>query len=272
MYLREIDINEIKQIELEMLIEFDAFCKKNNLRYYLAGGTLLGAIRHKGFIPWDDDIDLVMPREDYNKLLDMEKNVLSDDMSLITWRNGSIYPFIKIINNKTLVYEYMNNKPTSVWIDIFPIDKNPEDQRINRKFYKQMFYIRKSVEMSNARFGTGSSKLKTIRRSILHPFFSLIGTKKLCELTNKYAQKYKDTNSKYIGCVVWGYGEKEKVREDSFFKAIQVEFEGHLFPAPSSYDEYLTNLYGDYMKLPPVGERVTRHDIKAYRKEEVKGD
>ena len=104
---KKLNSDEVKKIELQLLLKFDELCKKHDLQYSLCGGTLLGAIRHKGFIPWDDDIDVMMPRDDFEKLLKLEKTQASDQVEkLVSWKSGkSIYPFIKMINTKTVLKE-----------------------------------------------------------------------------------------------------------------------------------------------------------------------
>lgn len=267
--MKEINTEEMKKIEFEMLVQFKEFCEKNNLRYYLCGGTLLGAIRHKGFIPWDDDIDVAMPRPDYNRLLELEKNSISDEIDIVTWKNSkAVFPFIKLVNNKTIVYENVieRKKAGGVWVDIFPMDANPSDDNENKKFYRHIWVLRKMCEISNARIGSGTSLMKKVGRVLLKPIGSIIGTKRMCEILDKSAQKYDFDSSEYIGCVIWGYGNQERVRKDAFLRIEKIEFESDEFNIPFSYDEYLANIYGDYMVLPPVEKRVTRHDIKAYWK------
>ena len=129
---------EIKSIELEILKEFNAFCQKNNLRYNLAGGTLLGAIRHKGFIPWDDDIDVCMPRPDFCRLISEYKG--EDSKLKLVYRgiDGYDAPFAKIIRTDTFVKNRFSSRETDkhLWIDIFPVDGLPENIEEVKKIYK----------------------------------------------------------------------------------------------------------------------------------------
>ena len=254
--MRKIGTDEVKQIELDLLIRLDEICKKNNLRYYLCGGTLLGAVRHKGFIPWDDDIDVLMPRDDFQKLLELpdEKN---DEVKKISWKNGeSIYPFIKLVNTKTAIKEKYLDKEvlTSVWIDIFPLDGMPDsDRKIKKKFRRIKFY-KTLLLTAYSEIGTGATWYSTALKYILIPICRRLNTVKLCDKLNRISSEYDINTSPYVGGFLWGYGPQEKMPK-SFLEPCEVTFEGKKFRAPSCWDYYLKSLYGDYMKLPPEEKR-----------------
>lgn len=270
--MKKLELNEIKQIELSLLIEFDAFCKRHNLYYVLCGGTLLGAIRHKGFIPWDDDIDVLMPRPDYERLMSMEKNMANEVpqyMKMFFWKNGtSNYPFIKWVDSRTQISEqyYDDNTSAHIWIDIFPIDGNPDDEISLQKLYQKSIRMRKLLLLKYARAGEGKTKLKKVAKIFVKPLVRMLNTSKMCQILDAQASTYDFGSSRYIGGVLWGYGPQERIEKEEFMKPVQVEFEGHEFNAPSNYDAYLRGLYKDYMKLPPKEKRVT-HSYKAYIEE-----
>ena len=242
---KKLSSEEIKQIELNLLLKLDEICKKYKLRYYLCGGTLLGAVRHKGFIPWDDDIDVLMPREDFEKLLRLEKKQKQDAVEkIVSWKSGnSIYPFIKLINTNTVLKEkYLSEEfTTGIWID----------KTILLTAYSEM--------------GKGATWYAALAKRVLIPICKHLNTEKLCNKLNAISKEYPIDKSPYVGGFLWGYGPQEKMPKE-FLEPVEVEFEGHMFPAPKCWDFYLTQLYGDYMQLPPENKRIS-HDFNVYMKE-----
>lgn len=264
---KKLNSDEVKKIELQLLLKFDELCKKHDLQYSLCGGTLLGAIRHKGFIPWDDDIDVMMPRDDFEKLLKLEKTQASDQVEkLVSWKSGkSIYPFIKMINTKTVLKEKYLDKEytTGVWIDIFPIDGMPEDQKIVDKKYKKVIFYKMMLMTAYSEMGKGTTWYAALAKRFLIPICRHLNTKKICNKMNKISKEYPVSKSPYAGIILWGYGPQEKMPRKEFLEYVEVEFEGHKFPGPKCWDFYLSQLYGDYMKLPPEDKRVF-HDFDAW--------
>lgn len=257
---------EIKQFELAILKEFDMFCKQYRLRYYLAGGTLLGAIRHKGFIPWDDDIDVCMPRDDYMKFLSLRNKIppyLKIKSNII---NNFHLPFAKLVDlNIIIKSKYSNdNSNNHLWIDIFPVDGLPQSLEESRKIYEKGDFYRKILLLIDARLGEGSTVIRKYSKYLLKPLAQIYGKQRCIDKIEKIAAKYPYEESQYVGIVTWGlYGAGERMLKSEFEKVVEVEFEGHKFPAFSCWDSYLTGLYGDYMQLPPVEKRKT-HNMEAY--------
>ena len=143
--MRKLNLDEIKKTELDILLELQKVCDAHGLRLYLAGGSLLGAIRHKGFIPWDDDIDVCMPRPDYMKLIHLEDE-FSKHLKLVCYENGTdSYPFMKLIDTRTKVKEkYMQeDASSSLWVDILPVDGLPDKEEEIEKIYKKTNFYRK---------------------------------------------------------------------------------------------------------------------------------
>ena len=267
--MKQIDLDDIKQIELNILLEFDTFCKEHNLKYMLAYGTLLGAIRHKGFIPWDDDIDVCMPRDDYEKLYELLKGKkIKERYRLISYRdNSAIYSFFKIVDDHTVANEVMVNsgEQLGLWIDIFPIDGCPEDKKKASRLLKKAVFCRRLINLSNCRIGTGTTKWKAILKIPVALFGRLIDSRKVAKHIDDLPQKYNVNSSTCVASFQGCDGEKEQM-PSSFLETIEVEFETHMFPATKEWDYYLTSLYGNYMELPPEDKRV-QHSMVAYYKD-----
>ncbi|WP_302177476.1 LicD family protein [Megamonas funiformis] len=265
--MKELSSKDVKKVELDILINFDRFCKKNKLRYYLAGGTLLGAIRHKGFIPWDDDIDVCMPRPDFEKLIKIFPDKYENKYILKSIkRDNFLYPFAKIINNKTKIdCEYTENEfENNLWIDIFPVDGLPKNDDELKKIYNKVDFYRTLLILNFAKI----NKAKTLLKKIIKPFViiiaRLIGVNFFIRKIEDIALTYDYDKSDYVGAITWGlYGIGERMKKVEFEKVVYVDFEGYKFPTFSCWDSYLKGLYKNYMELPPIEKRKT-HNMKAY--------
>jgi len=269
----ELSLEEIKKIELDILKDIHQVCENNGLRYYLAGGTLLGAIRHKGFIPWDDDIDIIMPRPDYMKFIKIYENEGDKKYKLISPYNNKnhLYTFTKVFDTRTVKIEngidYDSDNIGGIEVDIFPSDGLPDNiKKSNNYFFRQKILFN-FYTFSVLKYRKGKNVIKNIIKNTIISICKLFGKNRFIELINNMAMKYDFNNSKYIAVSVTPYyGKKERLEKDRFINPIKVEFEGYLFNAPENYDQYLSNLYGEYMKLPPEEKRITHHNYKAYWK------
>lgn len=270
--MKKLSHKEIQEAELNILVEFDKFCKKNNLYYTLSGGTLLGAIRHKGFIPWDDDIDVMMPRPDFDRLVngkDLDTSGLPEYMHFASWKDKSLpFPFVKLLDGRTKVDVDFYNPELNVneiWIDVFPIDGNPDDETQLRKIYKKSLRLRKILNIKLAKSGEGKNLAKKLLKPMLIQLFKVIDIYKLCDKIDKLSKTYNFDDCTKVGGIVWGYGPQERIDKAQFLTGKEVQFENKTFYAPSNYHEYLTGLYKDYMQLPPEEKRVI-HGLDAYMK------
>lgn len=279
----EIQPEEYKLIALEILDNFVSYCESHNLRYYLAGGTLIGALRHKGFIPWDDDIDIIMPRPDYMYLMKhfnvdnqvyKVRSIFTEQAYSTTFATIEDTRTIKKYNVFSLDYE------TGMDIDIFPIDGAPESYVLRRQFWRiqnllarlsilSTMKFKKSKHYSNldSSFGKIKSNIRTVIKFMGIPFARLLKPLCLNKVVNLFAMRFDVDSKKFIGVSVFPhYGYKECVHGKEYLEQIEVEFEGRMLKAPKGYNEYLTNIYGDYMKMPSKDKQVSHHDFTVYRK------
>lgn len=267
--MKELTLQELKEIELDILKDFDSFCKEHNIRYFLAFGTLLGAIRYKKFIPWDDDVDVLVPREDYDRLLNIYQD--SEKYRLYAFeRNRKFsFPFAKLCDMTTKLVEtvYPNNGvELGVNIDIFPLDyfddnlqeaKN-EIRRI-RKNNACLSYMKVDKPKTN-------NPLRFMVWSIIIAYCKMRGSQHYIKKVLKECNKPEQKRSRYAGVKVWPiWGERNLTPADAFVGTVDVEFEGEMFPAPIGYDAYLTCLYGDYLPEPPKEKQKTHHSFRAYK-------
>ena len=253
--MKEMTLHEIQLDALEILKLFDRFCNENQLMYRLAGGTLLGAIRHKGFIPWDDDIDVCMPRPDYERFLSLNHSEFEKHNYLIQKE-----AYCKISDTTTKLVSQFRLDDKYITLDVFPIDGLPENDELVKNIYKKTNIYREIYRLSNAKIGEG----KTFAKKLIKPFFitisRLIGPSYCIKKLNSIARERKYEDSKYVGAITWGlYGPGERMKKSEYEDTIMVDFEGMKFPTYSCWDSYLHGIYGNYMEIPPVEKRKTHH-------------
>ena len=260
-------IEQLKTAELKLFKNFIEICNNYNLKYFLLGGSCLGAVRHKGFIPWDDDIDVGMPRSDYNKFLEIAQNELPENIFLQTYETDSEYPmnFAKLRNGNTTFIEKSTSKLKinhGIWIDIFPLDgisdNNLRQSLLLMKYslysygISQVFYFEKKKT---------HIALKQIVKIIIKKATKIIYSdiKKTVKKREKLMQKYSYDDSKLIANYGGAWGKREIVPKEYFGNGVKGIFEGIEVMLPEDYDKYLTSLYGDYMTPPPPEKRVGHH-------------
>ena len=261
-------LREIQLEELKILKKVVNYIEHKNLRYYISGGTLLGAIRHKGFIPWDDDIDILMPRTDYEEFLNyLKTDELYSDYEVLTLENGKHNrPFCKVINKKVHIYS-KSEEDKYLWIDIFPLDGLPASIDKSRKIIKKLLFLKGQIYLRT----TSCKEILKERRSIYNRVLKIL----LKQLTYRHkiiyyskkiddiAKKYPYDNSDKVANLAWTDGYKSIYNKVWFTKSLTHEFEDGIFNIPVEWDKYLENLYGtDYMELPPKEDRID-HKITA---------
>ena len=255
---------EYKDRLFNMLVKFDEFCNKHNLEYSLCGGTLLGAIRHKGFIPWDDDIDVVMPRPDYERFkVLVNKYPLGDNLVFDTTFEGYVQ---KIVDKSTYLKTRYSSVDKHLWMDVFPIDSLPDNKADAERRLVTGMIIKKITARADTQLGEGKTKLRAVAKIPVILPLQIIGTKRFAKFLGDFSKKYKYKNSYYVGAVSSSCGKGELLVRHEFDKKINVEFNGKKFKAMSCYDTYLKNMYGDYMKLPENYERLGHQLKKCYKR------
>ncbi len=253
------ELKELQAIEFDLLVKFDEVCKKHKLTYYLYGGTLLGAVRHKGFIPWDDDIDVIMPRADFEKF-----NLLSSEFEAPYFLQtpetdkGYLYSITKIKNSETCGANPLRagfGFNFGIWIDIFPLDKC---------FMEDREEIFGEIDMLN-RFNSAYMKipLKAINRAginLLRDHLDLSPRQALNRIT-ELAKKHINDDTEYVSEYTTTIDDwKHRVwKSIDFSKTVQVPFYNRTFLAPEGYDNILHVIYGNYMELPPIKDRCYNH-------------
>ncbi len=257
---------QIHSALLGILVEFDRICRKHNLRYTLAFGTLIGAVRHKGFIPWDDDVDVMMPRADYERFYEIthggelsEHFVLSEDRG-----KKAFYPFLKLMDDRYSIKAWSHIEVPYLFIDIFPLDGAADTEKeIKKQFDVRLRY---NALAALSRWAVPEHKRYLILRVLGFPaylFGTIYGRPRAAKHNRRHALKLDYDEHAKCGCFVFG-NERWVFDKDKLFTLIELPFEGKLFYCMSGYDEFLTMIYGNYMKLPPVDKQVT-HGLKVRR-------
>lgn len=265
MELNQFSLQELKDLEVAILDYIDEVCKRHNISYYLAYGTLIGAIRHKGFIPWDDDIDICMLREDYNRFIEVTKSN-TDRYRLFHFSNtaGAYIEYAKVVDSHTEIISGQADlvQGDGVWVDIFPLDYIPRNVSIIRPIIKLSRTLR--VLSVQPQFPNKHSR-------ILYPLWfvgRIVGYKPFLKLTNWLSQTANSGEEiGFMATLSSQYSSKFAYPAKWFKEAVLVDFEGKKYPAPKYFDEYLQSQYGDYMQLPPIEKRVS-HPMNAYWKKE----
>ena len=258
------DISELHEIELGIMKAIRDFCDSRGIRYFLCGGTLLGAVRHKGFIPWDDDADIGMLRPDLERFC---REFCSDRFAVISAKTDPRYinPFPKVVDTSTRMEEYSNpSERMGVFVDLCPFDGAPDPS----------FYPRTGSRLWNLATHVLSQRCRPVF-SRRYPFkatvvfgspLRLLPNHWFVRILDRIASRHPTDTAPFIGGIVMGYGPREILPRSVFEGSVEVEFEGETFKAMSGWDRYLSALYGDYMTPPPPSQRIPKHSFAAWRK------
>lgn len=286
--MHELTDTEFKFYELEALKKIDEICTKNNFRYYLAYGTLLGAIRHKGFIPWDDDVDIWMPRPDYEKFvkycIDNEKNI--GYYKLAHYSNNINYcmGMARFFDVRTKVHEnHVREYGLGVFIDVYPLDGCGDSEKM-----AQHIFVKNRTRRFLAGIGapakyekSKSGLISDFIKFCCYKYANCVGINRILRKMDYQSMKYK-FEEKYVATTVWAIYRRGKLKQDWMGKSnsvdifkrewfdniLRVDFESIKVNIPSGYHKILSHRYGEYMKCPPVNEQNGHHEFLAYLREE----
>lgn len=254
----DFDVRAFQMKCLEIMDTFDAVCRANGLRYYMACGTMLGAVRHKGFIPWDDDVDVYMPRPDYDRLVKNARKWLPAPLKMVECESDITFPhyYGKIEDESTTMIErvYLGHFG-GVWIDIFPVDGVTDCKLLRKlhvrrfKFWRKMLYYVYRDPWKHGRT-PGGYMVKAI-----HAMFSKQYVhRKLQNVIRQYDFESHNT--------LMPHNDKQKTfTREILGEHTEYDFEGRKYYGVKDYDKYLTIIFGDYMTLPPVEQRVVHHNL-----------
>lgn len=258
----------------EILKFLDAFCRKNNLTYFLMYGSLIGAVRDKGIIPWDDDIDIMMPRPDYDKLIQIcsTENILP--FKLFENSIVSEYPHpISRMSDQRYKTNFANEKDYGIglFVDIYPLDGVGDDLKKAHKLIKKAYRNASLCFLtSRKKFGRDNTKSK-IRMAVKFPAYiwaNLLGNHHYIKKSIKLCKEYSYEESKYVSGIAQPFresnGENKNIYLKEWFEVIETEFEGRKFCIPKGYDKILKMGYGDYMEPLPENQRDTHHTYDTY--------
>lgn len=269
---KAIDAAEFKRRLIQMLKKFDSICIENDIKYSVGFGTLIGAIRHHGIIPWDDDIDIIITRDNYTKLCSVfdKNNNIIQDLKLLDVSREKKYsaPLPKIIDTTTVLkqHNHAEKMDLGIYMDIFVYDKIPEKQK--NKIISQYIFLQKIWTICEMKYPKeGKNFIKKAIKFILNQGFAhriaLRMDKYAKELSNKNQSSHLYYNLQYR---IKPFQKIDDYLESDINDLMRVDFEGYKVYAIKSYDKILTKLYGDYMKLPPENKRISHHDYEVWEK------
>ena len=267
--MKEMKLEEIQEVSVSILDKLHSFCVQNNIKYSLAGGTLIGAIRHKGFIPWDDDIDVIMPRPDYERFCKMFKS--DSNYALFSSNIGNSYlPFSRICElQKTYVscpvVWNTQKQGTGIWIDIFPEDGVPVDSDERKQKMQESSEILDRIVILRQAYSSTNTTINRIKYYIKAFVKGDFSIKNLLNRHKKLCTSIPFQSCSYFGNYTFrGYSSREFFHVEDFSNTTLVEFNGKSYCALGGYDRHLRDLFGDYMQLPPIEKRVRNHSEHKY--------
>ena len=260
----QVTVRDVQKVILEIAKVVDQICEKHHIPYIVNGGTALGVIRHQGFIPWDDDFDIMMPREDYEKFIDVAVKELPHNLilqcskTLPTYWTGSAK--VRTTEKSDFRQEKYKHLTENIgpYIDIFPLDYVPKEYSLSQKIQNKKVRILKLMLWYKSKL----SNPKIFKKKLLKIYSSFFSVKQLQKKLRKEMSKFNNKKKNYYVNFGSVYGaKKQTIAVEKYGKPIMVPFENELFPIPQDYDFILKKIYKNYMKLPPLNKRKPKHEF-----------
>jgi lipopolysaccharide cholinephosphotransferase len=269
--MNELNVREIREIQMKIMDYVDEFCSQNGIQYFLVGGTLIGAVRHNGYIPWDDDIDIMMYRDEYEKFITLFNASQDKYYAYSLQDEGYHYPFCKICDKTTILIEdniKVHDIEMGVFVDLFPLDKLPEDadqdqlldalHALDKKMYGKSFRLHR----------LGSKPFKQRLLILLYKVCGIgISKKEIAVRQDKISRRYGVVDTDQYGVITSAVRKRIPTVLRSENSPIEHKFENRKYKIPSQYDRFLSECFGNYMKLPPEESRVSNHSFTVIKKE-----
>lgn len=268
--MRKISLEEQKQLQMDILDAVDRFCNEHSINYSMACGTLLGAIRHGGYIPWDDDIDIYMLREDYNRFETEFADEYEGKYCFATLNRDKQWSqaFGKVYDNRTYCVEKRSKlKNPGINIDVFPIDDVPDSDEEWKAYNKQRRGKLIKLRHSCLAFSSINSLVKNIGAFVFSIRYFFLDRRKLAQAISCFAQIHNNKGFHRVFENTMGMAVKGPFRKSLFDEIDYIPFEDRKYKAFKDYDEFLTSVFGDYMTPPPIEKRVSFHTFDAYWKD-----
>ena len=258
--------DEVRQTQLGIMDKIDAFCTEQGITYSLDGGSLLGAVRHKGFIPWDDDMDVIMPRPDYDRFW-ASFNGRYEGYQAVNYQLDPdfAHTFTRVIDTRTLALDHNRVNKYGIFVDIYAVDGQPEDEKVFDKYVRTYIRLKKQFHRCAPLWHCTDSPLVALKTFLRHPFY--FPMKDTAKKLDKLYRSWPLGSTSFAGHIMGGSEWDTHMPASIFKEYIRLPFEGRLYSCVKDYDTFLRKLYGNYMQLPPVKDRHPYHSVACYRLE-----
>ncbi len=263
-----INLKKLQIAQLEIMDEIHRICEKNDIKYYMIGGTALGAVRHKGFIPWDIDIDIAMDRKNYDRFKEVcntdlnPRFIYRDYINTERIKHGHALVCIKNSLLVTRIDKYNpNEEKLEIYLDIFPLDNAPADEKLQKSQAKKILRL-KNQRFKKLALCYDNNLIKNYIKKIISKMLFWTSAYKINAKLDQVMRKYNNSKSGYICSMASHFSYKKQCMPIEVYGTPKLmDFEDKKYYAPEQVEDYLTRIYGDYMKLPPESERQNNLDV-----------